>query len=83
MGEKTVQDLLVTFIQFANLPDSQRETFLRQHPEIQNASVVGSVLMSAKLRDEPEFKRRVGSAALYVATKLNDTGLQAEARKLL
>ncbi len=78
----TVQDLLVSFLRFADLPDSQRENFLRQHPEILNAAVVGSAMMSAKMR-EPGFGRRIGSAALYVATKLNNKELQAEARKLL
>ena len=78
----TVQDLLVSFLRFADLPDSQRETYLRQHPEILNGSVLDSMFLSARLR-EPEFKRRVGNAALYIATKLNDTQRQAVARQLI
>jgi hypothetical protein len=78
----TVQDLLVSFLRFADLPDSQRETYLRQHSEILNANVVGTVLMQARMR-EPEFQRRVGGAAFYIATKLNNKELQAEARKFL
>lgn len=78
----TVMDLLVTFLCFSDLPDSQRDAFLRQHPKILNPSVIDSMLMSAQLR-ELESQRRVGSAALYISTRLNDAQRQANARRVM
>lgn len=77
----SIMDMGVTFAEFSNLPDSQRETFLSEHPEILNTGMVGWALTAARMR-EPEARQRLASAAYYVATKLGSTEQADEARRI-
>jgi len=78
----TVHDLLVTFYRFSNLPDAERDTFLHQHIELLDAVLIDTVLLQAKMR-EAYVQKRIASAALYIAKKLNDTQRQSAALQLL
>ena len=72
----------ITFLEFANLPESQRDEFLGRHPEILDTNVVGWALMAARMR-EPADRRRIASAALYIATELGSNEQVSAARQLL
>ncbi len=72
----TVRDIMVLFVQFSDLPDSQKESFLRQHPGVLDVGIIDWALNASRLRGqmgEPEAKRRYANAALYIATKMGDT----------
>jgi hypothetical protein len=76
-----IMELGVIFVQFSNLPASQRETFLSEHREILNTGMVGWALTAARMR-EPEARQRLASAAFYIATKLGSTDQANEARRI-
>ncbi len=78
----SVHDLLVTFYRFSNLSDLEKDAFLRQHAELLEPVLVDTVLLQAQMRDV-NTQKRIAGAALYIATKLNDSQRQAAARKLL
>jgi hypothetical protein len=78
----TIMELGVLFAQMSFLPDSQKGDFIRHHPEVKNDGLVDWALMGADLR-EPEDRRRILNAALYLAIVLGDNGRQNTVRAKL
>ncbi len=82
----TIMEIGVLMAQFSALPASERQHFLRQHPEIQSAPIVDWALMAARTRGqmgEPEARIRYAEAALYIAMQIGDAARQAAAHQLL
>ena len=78
----TIMELGVLFAQFSMVSDSQKGDFIRQHPEVKNEGLVDWALMAADMR-EPEDRRRILNAALYLANILGDRARQNAVRAKL
>ncbi len=82
----TIMDIGMLMAQFSGLPDSERENFVCEHPQIRNALIVDWALTAARVRaqmGEPEASTRYAQAALYIAIELGDRERQATAQGVL
>jgi hypothetical protein len=77
-----IMEMGILFAQFSVVPNLQREAFLGDHPEIVNVDMIDWAITAARLR-EPEDKKRIANAALYLATKLRDKRRQTRLRQIL
>ena len=70
------------FTKLSFTPDSKKEVYLKQHPELLDTELVDWAISSALSKDTSN-KKRIGEAALFLASKMKDGKRQGIIRKIL